>query len=277
MYEKNAFLTLTYSDKNLPPIPSDASRSLSNLPGTLIPEHAQLFMKRLRKSIEPQRVRFYLVGEYGDDTERPHYHAGLFNFQTCLRGKTKLKYGSFGPSDWKNCCDVCRMVGDRWGLGDVFLGGLGVESAQYLAQYVTKKMTSKDDSRLFGRHPEFARMSLRPGIGSAYMHEVASTILNFDLVSPQGDVPASLRLGSRMMPLGRFLRQKLRQYTGVQSYAYSKTPGAAPSITLHEHSIRMRLLQDVAWSLGLSVKEFSAAQAEKKVSTFNTRKKRKLL
>lgn len=268
MYTENSFVTLTYTDEKLPAI-SGSSQICLSLPGTLVPKHSQDWLKRLRKAVEPSKVRFYLVGEYGDDTQRPHYHAAVFNFRSCLRGSTKRMYGTFGPSDWRNCCDVCRLVGDTWKHGDVYLGTLGVESAQYLAGYVVKKMTSKDDERLYGRHPEFARMSLRPGIGSDYMFEVASTILDHDLMSSQGDVPSTLRVGSRHFPIGRFLRRKLRTYVGSSP--------EAPQSSVLDHHVRMRVMQETAFALGLSPKEYSKIQAEKKISKYNISKKRRTL
>ena len=75
-------------------------------------------------------------------------------------------------------------------------------------------MTSKDDPRLDGRHPEFGRMSLRPGIGVNSLHEVASTLMEFNLDKMQDDVPSSLRHGNKVFPLGRYLRRKLRVMLG---------------------------------------------------------------
>lgn len=84
-------------------------------------------------------------------------------------------------------------------------------------------MTRNDDPRLNGRSPEFARMSRRPGIGVFAMDDVADVLLRFNLVSPQGDVPSSLRHGSREMPLGRFLRGKLRERVGLDAKAPEST------------------------------------------------------
>lgn len=81
-------------------------------------------------------------------------------------------------------------------------------------------MTSKDDFRLGNRHPEFARMSLRPGIGYHALHEVASTLMNFNLENTQDDVPSSLRHGKRILPLGRYLQKNLRKMVGKDE----KTP-----------------------------------------------------
>lgn len=56
-------------------------------------------------------------------------------------------------------------------------------------------------------------MSLRPGIGANAMHDVASVLMQYSL-EEKGDVPAALRFGSRLMPLGRYLRNHLRMLVG---------------------------------------------------------------
>lgn len=198
----NAFLTLTYDEDH---VPKD---------GSLKPRDLQLFLKRLRKKIEPDTIRFYAVGEYGDDSWRPHYHVALFGFPTCRRSQTQFRNGVV------SCCDQCQLVSDAWGKGIVFLGTLEAHSAQYVAGYVTKKMTAKDDPRLAGKHPEFARMSNRPyGIGAGALEEVAATLKRFNLDQTQTDVPSALRHGSRTMPLGRYMRGKLREAIGKEKNA----------------------------------------------------------
>lgn len=197
----SAFVTLTYSDENNPV--------------TLVPKHLQDFLKRLRKKLEPSKIRFYAVGEYGDQTERPHYHLAIFNFPSCLHGWTRPRTHMLG----KSCCASCDLIRDTWGLGAVFLGTLEDNSANYIAGYVTKKLTSKSDPRLSGRHPEFGRMSNRPGIGHDALYELASQILRFDLEKTQADVPSALRHGSRILPLGRYLQRKLRLMVGKDEKA----------------------------------------------------------
>lgn len=196
----NSFVTLTYRDDCLPRL--DDGR------GNLVPGDLKNWLKRFRKAIEPIRVRYYAVGEYGDDTQRPHFHLALFNYPPCEFGKTRHF------SSGRDCCPTCARLVSTWGFGNVLSGELTSSSAQYVAGYVTKKMTSKDDSRLVGRYPEFARMSLKPGIGAHLMHDVASTLLEFNLGDRLDDVPSSLRHGSRVLPLGRYLRRRLRKYIG---------------------------------------------------------------
>lgn len=214
MHPHNAFVTLTYTDDALP-------ISETGLP-TLRRKDYQDFLKRLRKAYEPERFRFYLVGEYGDETQRPHYHAALFNFPSCLRGRTRRRPGYSQPL-WSGCCPSCELVGNAWRKGDVDLGTLEPESAQYICGYVTKKMTARDDTRLAGREPEFAQPSLKPGIGYDAMHELASETMKFDLVESEGDVPSSLRHGSRILPLGRYLRRTLRTMSGMDPNAPQST------------------------------------------------------
>lgn len=58
-------------------------------------------------------------------------------------------------------------------------------------------------------------MSLRPGIGALRLPDIVSVLSKFNLADTQGDVPSSLRCGSRLMPLGRYLRGQLREALGV--------------------------------------------------------------
>lgn len=93
-------------------------------------------------------------------------------------------------------------------------------------------MTKDDDPRLEGRLPEFARMSRRPGIGVGMMHDVASTLLEHSLDTKMIDVPLSLQHGMKKLPLGRFLRRKLRTMIGRDE----KTPELQKAI----HALEMQ-------------------------------------
>jgi len=248
LHSDNAFVTLTYADEYLP--------VLQNGRATLVLKHAQDWLKRLRKTIEPTKVRYFLVGEYGDESNRPHYHAALFGYPTCHYGQSRPR---------ERCCASCELVGNTWGHGRVFLGTLEAHSAGYISGYVTKKMTRRDDPRLDGRDPEFARMSLKPGLGADFMHEVASTELQFNLVEKQGDVSSALRHGAKQMPLGRYLTKKLRTYQGLDD--------KAPQIVLDKVKEAVRPVQEAAFnaseSFSLALKKSRAA----KVSSFESRQK----
>lgn len=75
-------------------------------------------------------------------------------------------------------------------------------------------MTTAIDDRLQGRYPEFARMSLKPGIGFGILGPLAMTLHQNGLNDLLPDVPSTLRHGKKEMPLGRYLRRKLRVELG---------------------------------------------------------------
>lgn len=197
-HRDNAFVTLTYADKYLPTFGVVKTETLN-------PKHLQKWLKRLRLAVLPRKLRYYACGEYGDDTWRPHYHAVVFNLS---------------PLE----VDTVRT---SWGMGHVVVGELTSQSAAYVAGYVTKKMTSC--SRLNvrekkaaienwrhgrGKHPEFQRMSLRPGVGALAVPDIAAALTNKEgrqYIRETGDVPLALSQARQALPLGRYLRGKLRE------------------------------------------------------------------
>lgn len=112
------------------------------------------------------------------------------------------------------------------------MGRLEPQSAAYIAAYTTKKMTKIDDPRLEGRLPEFARMSRRPGIGVGFMNDVASALMEHKLDEKMLDVPLSLSHGTTKLPLGRFLRRKLRTYIGRDEKCPQNLPPTTQEILM---------------------------------------------
>lgn len=213
MHGDSSFVTLTYDDEHLP------------LGGSLAPDDPQKWLKRLRKVLAPEKVRYFLAGEYGPETFRPHYHAAIFGLAASVAGGVD------------GCAGVVR---DTWNLGNTFVGPLSRDGAMYVAGYVTKKMTQGKDKRLNGKYPEFSRMSLRPGIGAPAVPDIArvlDTPFGMGSIDASGDVPVSLQYGRSNVPLGRYLRVKLREALG-----YAKE---TPREVLKAYEERMhKLLQD---------------------------------
>lgn len=233
----NTFFTLTYSEETLTMTNSSGSANMTvDQHATLVKRDMQNWLKRFRKAIHPLKIRLVYVGEYGDQTHRPHYHGAVFGYPNCVRGKTRYLVGA--NRSQKSCCPHCDLIMATWGRGHIMLGSLTAESAQYIAGYVTKKMTAKDDPRLLGRSPEFFQPSLNGAIGSAALWDVASTLLQFNLEQTEADVPVSLRHGSRQLPLGRTLRKKLRVMTGKDENA--------PQAAIDQYQERMRPLFEAA-------------------------------
>lgn len=208
-HARSIFVTLTYSSDH---VPSD---------GSLQPEHVRDFLKRFRKAISPARVRFFAVGEYGDRTFRPHYHLVLFGV------------GLDSLGDLQKC----------WAFGFVDIRELSPELAQYCAGYTTKKLTRKDDIRLGGRSPEFARMSLKPGIGALAVPSIVDALTTYhgasELVAT-GDAPSVLRHGKKLLPLGRYLRRKVRQ-----ELDFSDVSGQTSTVR-QNHLAELQALRDLS-------------------------------
>lgn len=207
LHAESSFVTVTYSDDRLP--------CLEDGTATLRRKDYRDWLKRLREKmcriVPGWKLRFFLVGEYGEENGRPHFHAALFGYKGCEFGDWFLYSGQ----RVRECkCVSCGIIRSTWGMGRIHQGVVERKSAQYMAGYTVKGLTGEDDKRLRGREPEFARMSLRPGIGADAMHNVARTIGSFKLAE-SGDVPSALRNGSRILPLGRYLHERLRSVVGV--------------------------------------------------------------
>lgn len=253
LYADNSFVTLTYEDEHMPRLPDGR--------GMLVPSEMQNWLKRLRKAYSSatagRTLRFYGVGEYGDNSWRPHYHLALFNFPNCHYGHSRYS------TVVKSCCVVCDMVRDTWDRGHVLVAELNTNSAQYVAGYVTKKMTHPDDPRLDGLPPEFARMSLRPGIGADAVPHIADTMRDFNLEGLEGDVPSSLRHGRRLLPLGRYLQRKLRKELGREENA--------PLSVLKKIEADLQPLREYSFENSLSLKEQIIKAADQSVLNMEAR------
>lgn len=183
-YDANCFVTLTFSNDYLPPS------------GSLDPEHLRNFLKRVRRRISPIKLRFFGCGEYGDESWRPHYHVNFFGV---------------GP-------ELESIYLDAWGQGNIKVGDFNIKTAMYVAHYATKNMTKDGDWRLDGRHPEFARMSLKPGIGASALPVLSESLhveWGLTLLAEEGDVPRALKMGRKSLVLGRYLRRRLREEIGM--------------------------------------------------------------
>lgn len=166
LYRDNCYVTLTYSPENLPPL------------GSLQYRDFQLFMKRLRSHFKQPNIRFYMCGEYGTATRRPHYHACLFNITF-----PDLKYYKLNKQGDR--LSTSLILDKLWGLSDTqcLVGAVTLQSAGYVARYLLQKQTGDlADDHYQGRTPEFNRMSLRPGIGAGWLQRFRPDVFPCDYV-----------------------------------------------------------------------------------------------
>lgn len=151
------FFTMTYADMDLV---FNVSSRLSEL----LLRDVQLWFKKLRKRVAEfypsTRLRYYLVGEYGDDSGRPHYHVLMFNLPPMFVGKDEMELTQFPDGVF---VDPAMAVSKCWRGGLVHVGCVTGASIYYVVKYHVNKLMEWP-----GRAPPFAVMSRRPGIGAAY-------------------------------------------------------------------------------------------------------------
>lgn len=114
----------------------------NSVPASLQKHHVSAWIKRLRAHLAPQKLRFFACGEYGETTQRPHYHCVL--------------YGVRKTSQEIQTC---------WPHGFVRTDPITPAAIAYVAGYVNKKLLGwpRDDPRA----PPFRLMSRNPGIGAS--------------------------------------------------------------------------------------------------------------
>lgn len=150
-HERNAFVTLTYAD----PPPEKISKS-----------DLQLFFKRARHVYD---FRYFAVGEYGERTRRPHYHAVIFgeDFRKAEEGVYEINEKLYTNT----------RLAKLWGHGLVSIGDVSIQSASYVAGYCNKKIGDPDT---------FSLMSRRPGIGYDWFDKYSDDLARTGVVVVEG-------------------------------------------------------------------------------------------
>lgn len=161
----SAFITLTYDDAHLP---TDHGLQINDW---------QKFAKRLRNNLGP--FRFYHCGEYGGETRRPHYHAIIFGHDF---GDDRIPIGKNARGDQRY---ISQDLTQAWGMGWAELGRVERASAAYVTKYTMKRITGdkakeeyrrKKDGHEWQVQPEYATMSLKPGIGAHWYKKYGGDI-----------------------------------------------------------------------------------------------------
>lgn len=195
--EQQSFLTLTYSEENLPY--SQPGESGESHP-TLDKSDLQKFLKRLRKNMG--KFRYFACGEYGTKTHRPHYHLIIFGLPLSL--------------------DFEERIRQIWGKGHITVAPVNPDRFAYVAGYTLKKLTTQkamDENDRTGT-PEFATQSRRPGLGSDYIEHICKRIKtrgisvekaagNVDVAAIQLQQLQVFRFNGKTYPLDRFAKDRI--------------------------------------------------------------------
>lgn len=177
MHDQNCFLTLTYSDANLP-----EDRSLKI-------EHWQKFAKRLRKKHGP--FRYLHCGEYGGQTLRPHYHALIFGLD--FSEDSIQQPGQRRGHEFRISASLTKL----WKYGHHTIGPVNNTTARYVASYTIKKAMglTKDTANdrvdsstgeCWSVKPEYATMSRNPGLGASWFEKYHSDVYPSNFVISDG-------------------------------------------------------------------------------------------
>lgn len=177
MHERASFITLTYTDANIPS------------GNTLHHPHFQRFLKRLRKKLYPHKIRYFMCGEYGSKYERPHYHACLYGWDFPDKELWQTRKG----------VQLYRSASleKLWPFGYSTVGNVTFQSAAYVARYITKKITGplaqahyerldETTGELFCIKPEYTTSSRQPAIGGAWYEKFSTDVYPSDFVVLNG-------------------------------------------------------------------------------------------
>lgn len=193
LYVDNWFITLTYDDEKTWQLLEDVPYSLSR-------SHLSAFNESMRKHCRYCGVdyRFFACGEYGDRYGRPHYHLSVFGVPPSVLGigcdydrerilKEGLNYGKFQalPSNMRdengNPYWQSPIITARWQYGNHKIYRANKETFQYVAGYVTKKLSGRlgRDFEETGRILPFSAQS-RPSIGRPWFNRFCSEVSKID-------------------------------------------------------------------------------------------------
>lgn len=186
LHQENSFLTLTYADQHLP------------VHGNLDYRAVTLFIKRLNKALSKtpyhKKTKYYLVGEYGDNFSRPHYHVILFGFDFSY--KIRYKGTENEKILWRTKDEhkyyTSTFLNDLWEKGHCEIGDVNYNTCMYVAKYVTKKINGKNADSHYKRidingeiinvEREKSQMSRREAIGKKWLENFWSDVYPEDSV-----------------------------------------------------------------------------------------------
>lgn len=173
-HEESYFLTMTIDDKHVKDILDNVGKDNLVYVPTIDLSDISRFMKALRQSqkrkYDIDGIRFLSCGEYGSRSFRSHYHAIIFGLHL-----DDLKPYTKSSGYWLY---TSKYLDNIWEKGEIYVGEVTAESAQYVAKYAVKNTDEYHElcDALHVNYPGL-RMSRRPGIGKHYFETHKKEIL----------------------------------------------------------------------------------------------------
>lgn len=177
------FVTLTYDDDHVNYKVVNINGFVEYVP-VVCKRDVQLFLKRFRKKIEPFKIRYFLVSEYGPNSHRPHYHMLLFNFPKLLKDK------------------LDEYLSESWDLGFIRVDPVSPARVAYVTSYC---LDFSDLPEYLDKN--FMLCSRRPAIGSAYLDELDNVEFHRRNVDALCTIEANGKACKISMP--RYYRDKI--------------------------------------------------------------------
>lgn len=177
-----SFVTLTYDDWHLPDPP------IVQVPVM------QKYLKRFRY-YSGKKIKYYAVGEYGEENKRPHYHIVMFGVHP-VADWSSLAMAWKGDDGCLNCAPERLQALE-----------LTPELARYEAGYITKKAKSANNTWLFESQKAIYEKGLREwsimskGIGKEAIKKIKPDAMKWD------HEIKTLRTGGKKYPIGRYLKK----------------------------------------------------------------------
>lgn len=186
-HKYNYFITLTYSDDKLKFVENSLNEKTGEfkLTPTLYKKDVQDFIKRFRRHLNyrnQKNFKYLVCGEYGDKTNRPHYHMLMFS-DTEINDLVYYKKNSDGDAYWTS-----STIEKLWGHGYCVIADFTPQTAAYTARYTLKKIngTKKHelyDSGLIKKQQEFLLCSKKPAIGWTFFNKNKDLFIMTDYIA----------------------------------------------------------------------------------------------
>lgn len=177
------FLTLTYNDEHLP-------KCLDDKPCFSV-DDVQKFLKRLRKFYTGSKIKYFLIGEYGGNFGRPHYHSIMFNLPK------------------KDIYTLNNEISQIWKNGYTSLANITDARIGYCCKYCLQNLQSKRTAAHPSLFPPFL-VSRNPAIGSSYLTDS-------NIVYHLNNKTFNTNFCGKNFILPRYLREKIfGDYTDIK-------------------------------------------------------------